>query len=71
MSTPFYNQLKEAMEDPKLLPEGGNLVFKCRHFYANDALAKANDDPQSILKGADALVFSGISSFFWKVQLEF
>lgn len=59
LGSPFYVQLKEAINDEKLLPEGGNLVFKCKHSYSNEAIVVANDDPQSVLKGADALLFSG------------
>ncbi len=64
-TSPFYNQLKAALDYPHFLREGGVLGFACQHAYTfkEDQITqygrfKLAEDPSMLLKGSDRTVLA-------------
>ena len=55
--SPFYRALKEALNTPDFMHDGGYLGFNCRHVYAFGTLNK-KEILSHVLKGADYVVLS-------------
>ena len=60
-TSPFYNNLKAALNHPHFLRNGGTLGFACRHSYIFTKLNQSDNLP-ILLKGSDRTVFLAAES---------
>lgn len=65
--SPFYSNLKAALNHPHFIRDGGILGFACQHLYV---LKELNRDAPLLLKGADREVFSVARSLDLEVTVE-
>ena len=59
-TSPFYNNLKSALEHPHFLREGGVLGFACQHAYVFEE--EVGKSETSLLKGSDRTVLLAAKS---------
>ena len=55
-TSPFYNNLKAALDHPRFLRNGGTLGFACQHAYVFEKLNESSENPLRLLKGSDSTV---------------
>ena len=70
-ASPFYKNLKVALEHPHFMREGGILGFACQHSYVFDKLEKSSAESLPLLlKGSDRMVVSSAKSLGLAVQVK-
>lgn len=70
VDNPLRKSIKNALKDPKFMPDSGTLVFQCKHQYTNDSITLANTDPSLVLKGLDAILYEVAKSLGLKASVK-
>ena len=75
-NSPFYYNLKAALDHPHFVRDGGVLGFACQHFYVFEDLAKVREAlknvsrVQHVLKGSDHTVMVAARSLGLNVEVK-
>ena len=68
-TSPFYNDLKAALNHPHFLPNGGTLGFACQHMYVFDEPNEPLANLSLLLKGSDRTVVLAAKSLGFSVEV--
>ena len=68
-SSPFYTNLKAALDHPHFLPDGGVLGFACQHAYIFEEFDKSKS-LSLLLKGSDRTILAAAKSLGLKLEVK-